>query len=331
MTDAVVLGAGASGLTTAVLLAEAGWDVEVWAAEPPERTTSSVASAIWYPYQAAPDEQMLRRSTDSLATFTALASEPGNGVFLREGVELFRGPPPAKPWWSEIVGSVTLCAPDELPPGYGGGWRFTVPVIETLVYLPWLQRRLEAAGGTLVRRRVGSLDEAGQDCGVVVNCTGLAARELVGDELLYPVAGQVVLVENPGLEGFWFDEHHPEGVTYVLPRSSDCVLGGTAVRDSWDTEPDPAVAERIIARCTAIEPRLAGVRVLGHKAGLRPARPTIRLEAETLPTGAVCVHNYGHGGAGITLSWGCAAEAAGMAASTRSAALPRRPEDGKGT
>jgi D-amino-acid oxidase len=77
--------------------------------------------------------------------------------------------------------------------------------------------------------------------------------------------------------------------------------------------PDPATADRLLAAAAAVEPRLAGVAVLEHRVGLRPGRPYVRLEAEVLADGRQVVHNYGHGGAGVSLSWGCAAEAARLA------------------
>jgi D-amino-acid oxidase len=117
-----------------------------------------------------------------------------------------------------------------------------------------------------------------------------------------------VRVRNPGLERFLLDEGNPGGVTYVVPRSHDCILGGTAEEGEWDTEPDPEVAAGILRRCVALEPRLEDSEVLEHKAGLRPGRPEIRLEREDVPYGVPRVHNYGHGGSGVTLSWGCAEE-----------------------
>ena len=123
-----------------------------------------------------------------------------------------------------------------------------------------------------------------------------------------PIRGQIVRVSNTGLERFVLDEGNPEGVTYVIPRSEDCILGGTAEEGQWDTEPDPEISASILRRCTKLEPRLADAEVLEHKAGLRPGRPEIRLELEDAAHGPPRVHNYGHGGSGVTLSWGCAAE-----------------------
>ena len=124
-----------------------------------------------------------------------------------------------------------------------------------------------------------------------------------------PIRGQIVRVRNPGLERCLLDEGNPEGLTYIVSRSEDCILGGTAEEGRWDTEPDPGIAAAIVDRCVALEPRLSGAPVLEHKVGLRPGCPEIRLEREDLTNRAFCVHNYGHGGAGVTLSWGCAEEA----------------------
>ena len=123
---------------------------------------------------------------------------------------------------------------------------------------------------------------------------------------MQPIRGQVVRVRNPGLERFVLDEENPDGVTYIVPRSADCILGGTAEEGEWDLEPDPKTAAGILRRCTDVEPRLMGVEILQHKVGLRPGRPEIRLEREDCYVPRI--HNYGHGGSGITLSWGCAQE-----------------------
>jgi D-amino-acid oxidase len=175
------------------------------------------------------------------------------------------------------------------------------------VYFGYLLDRFLESGGRIEHRAISSLEEAGEGH-VVVNCAGLGARELVGDPSMEPIRGQIVRVRNPGLERFVLDEDNPEGVTYVIPRSEDCILGGTAEEGEWETEPDPQTAAAILRRCEALEPRLAGADVLEHKAGLRPGRPEIRLEIDYVAQSPPRVHNYGHGGSGVTLSWGCAEE-----------------------
>ena len=305
--DVIVVGCGVIGLTAAVRMRESDLDVRIVTAALPFETTSSVAAALWYPYKAYPEDRVLSWGKRTFEVFEDLARIPESGVRMREGVELWHEPVP-DPWWAGAVPRrVRRCAKDELPPGYRDGHVFVAPVVEMPVYLDHLLRRFIHAGGHIELRAIPSLEEAGEG-GVVVNCAGLGARELVGDTSMEPIRGQIVRVRNPGLERFMLDEENPEGITYVIPRSEDCILGGTAEEGEWDTEPDLRIAANILRRCAALEPRLAGAEVLEHKAGLRPGRPEIRLERENVASGPPRVHNYGHGGSGVTLSWGCAQE-----------------------
>jgi D-amino-acid oxidase len=140
-----------------------------------------------------------------------------------------------------------------------------------------------------------------------VNCSGVRARDLVPDPQVRPVRGQVVIAANPGLEEFLIsrDDDAP-WIVYMFPHGDTVLLGGTNEEGEWDTGAKPETAERIVAACAAIDPRLRGAEILGHRVGLRPYRPGVRLESEPLG-GGVLWHNYGHGGAGVSLSWGCAA------------------------
>jgi D-amino-acid oxidase len=203
-------------------------------------------------------------------------------------------------------------AAGELPEGYQDGYVFEAPVIEMPIYLGYLMRRFESLGGQIVTRALASVDEAFAHCDRVVDCAGLGARELVGDRALTPIRGQVVRVAQVGIGRFWLDDYGPHGITYIIPRTNDCILGGTAEEGSEDLAPDAATAAAIVARCVALEPRLRDAAILEHKVGLRPGRPTVRLEAEHWAPGKLLIHNYGHGGAGVTLSWGCAAEVVGL-------------------
>jgi D-amino-acid oxidase len=189
-----------------------------------------------------------------------------------------------------------------LPPGYADGWTFVSPVVDMPVFLRWLVARVEELGGTLTRMNLSALPADGS---LVVNATGLGARHFGADPAVHPVRGQVVVVEQVGLDRWTLDR---SGLTYVVPRTHEVVLGGTEVEGEWSRTPDPAVAEQVLHRATALVPALEGARVLRHKVGLRPARPGVRLER----VGDV-IHCYGHGGAGMTLSWGSADEVAGLA------------------
>jgi D-amino-acid oxidase len=323
--DAVVLGAGVIGLTTGVCLAEAGLCVVIRAAQPPQQTTSAVAGAIWGPHLVEDSARVTRWCADTLTTFTSLASQPGTGVHLVSGREVSPAPYafPAAAARLGGLGEISPCGPADLPAGFTAGWRYTAPVCSMPVYLEYLLTRFRRAGGQLrtASAPVASLAAAIRDttAPVIVNCTGIGAHALVPDLALTPVRGQVVIAENPGLTEFFigFDHNAAEvaELAYIFPHDGRVVLGGAEIAGDWSLEPEPSTAERILRDCAAIEPRLAGVPIIEHLVGLRPFRPEVRLEAGPVPAHdgeRLLVHSYGHGGAGITLSWGCAREVAAL-------------------
>lgn len=177
------------------------------------------------------------------------------------------------------------------------------------IYLDYLVRRLAAAGGLIEQTEVGSLLELAEQTPLLVNCAGLGARELVPDPSVRAVRGQQVIVDNPGLEEFLIEAPFGPATTAYWPYPDHVVLGSTRVADDERQAPEPEMAAEILRRCIEVQPRLQHARVRGHQVGLRPDRPTVRLDVERIG-GARCVHNYGHGGSGVTLSWGCAREAA---------------------
>jgi D-amino-acid oxidase len=304
MGRVIVVGAGVVGLSCALRLIEAGHRVDVLARELPRETTSAVAAAIWYPHRAWPEDRVLAWSRTSYDEFAWLATDhPDSGVVLREGTEVAASRT-EKPWWAAAVPDLHETV--DVPAGCDGGWAFTAPLVEMPVYLDWLAGLVLAAGGSITRINLHGLPRTG-DGGphAVVDCSGIGAKFLASDPSLYPVQGQVVLVEQVGLERWWLDSTDPEGPTYVVPRSHDIVVGGTEVEGEWSRTASADVAKAILRRALRLVPALAGADVVGHKVGLRPARPTVRLER----IGDV-VHCYGHGGAGVTLSWGCAADVA---------------------
>ncbi len=302
MSRIIVVGAGVIGLTCAVRLLEAGHRVDVVARDLPRESTSAVAAAIWYPYRAYPQDRVIGWGARTRQVFADLVDRDPDalsGVRTVPGTEVLRHRTP-DPWWIGAVPALERVAP---PTGYDDAWSFEAPVVEMPRYLPWLAEQVISLGGTITRLNLPCLP-SGAD--IVVNCSGLGSRLLGADHSVTPVAGQVVYVEQFGLDRWWLDG---DGPTYVVPRSRDIVVGGTADEGEWSRTPSPATAEAILRRASALVPALASAKVVGHKVGLRPARPSVRLERV-----ADVVHCYGHGGAGVTLSWGCADEVVSLVA-----------------
>ncbi|MCV7101170.1 FAD-dependent oxidoreductase [Mycobacterium palustre] len=320
----VVLGAGVSGLTSAVCLAEAGFPVRVWTSARPLQTTSAVAGAVWAPPRPAERAAAtLKWTAHSLRVFRELAGDPETGVQMAPALAV--GDPSA----TEVVSAAADLIPDlraadpadvpaGFPSGFRAGFRATLPMIDMPHYLDYLTRRLSAAGCDIEERPVRSLAEAADAAPVVVNCAGLGAGPLTGDASVRPLFGQHVVLANPGLRQLFLEMTNGLEWTCYFPHPRRVVCGGISIADRWDATPDPEVTDRILERCRRIEPRLADAEVIEVITGLRPDRPAVRVEAERLGK-ARCVHNYGHGGNGVTLSWGCARDVVRLVASREAA------------
>ncbi|RJO70897.1 FAD-binding oxidoreductase [Nocardia panacis] len=308
----VVIGSGIIGLSVAERLLADGHEVTVVSADEITRTASYLAAAVWFPTAVGPGERVGQWGRD---TFEHWERVQAPGVRMCESLALYRAEIPAPAWAGSVRGFRPARA-DELPAGYRFGFRFAVPLVEMPVYLPYLRGRVDAAGARWVRRTVRELAEVVDlKPDAVVNCTGLGARELVGDKSIRPIRGQIVRVANPGVTMSVRDEGHPLGRAYVHPRAHDCVLGGTLDAGEWDLTPNPELTRSILDRCRDLVPQLARSEVLETLVGLRPGRDEVRLEIDHTCLPAIpVIHNYGHGGSGMTIGYGCAREVAALLA-----------------
>lgn len=295
-----MVGAGVVGLTTAACLQEAGHRVRVVSAERPERTTSAAAGAVWYPFSVGPPDAVSRWARATRAWLVELCrTVPEAGVDMltvRECAADAR-----RPWWADAVEPVRLVHGAQ-PSGARLAWEFEAPRVEPALHLGWLESRLERP---IEIARVERLEDVPGD--TVVNCTGIGARRLAGDEALRALLGQTVLVEPGEVDPrqMYGDERDLSRMFYVIPRRAEVVVGGCAIPFDGDVPPlpDPALRAAMLERA-----RAAGFRhgpVLRDAVGLRPVRPEVRVERE----GRI-IHHYGHGGAGYTLARGSAMEVA---------------------
>ena len=292
------------GLSTALALEEHGHTVRVVAAATDDATTSAVAGACWFPYRAGPPERVAAWAAATRRWFDTVAADPDSGVTPITGYEITadEGLDPPRPWWAAHIEVSRAPAPVA---GMPLAWKFGSAGIEPARHMPYLTGRLRAS---IESRPVADLAREPGD--LVVNCAGLAARELAGDTALTPLFGQVVITELGGVDRTITvtDERDPAAIFYAIPRRDELVLGGCSLPWPPGTPPvpDPEVTRRILGQAAALGLPVGPLRRV--RAGLRPFRPEVRLER----TGRV-IHNYGHGGAGYTLSRGCAEEVVRLA------------------
>jgi D-amino-acid oxidase len=323
-----IIGAGVSGLTCGVVFAEHGYRTAIFAKDVGQQTTSGVAAAVWFPYDAEPLEKVIPWA---LQTFDALVDlAPESGVSMIELRQFSRNKEIQIPDWAIPLGAqaVIPSSPSVIPSEvachavaerrreesseFSGGYAITVPLMDTTIYLDYLADRFVAADGSITTNtQLAKLEEVDRKFDLVINCAGIGARDLVQDVNLEPHRGQVAIV--PRIENLYCAIVCDDApLMYAIPRTNDCVFGGTNDLSSA-LAADPATTNQILAECSRVL-RIDKPNVLAERVGLRPFRKSgVRLERDQLPDGRIVIHNYGHGGSGFTLSWGCAREVVDLA------------------
>lgn len=308
----IVIGCGVVGLSCGIRFLENGFAVKILARDLPPHTTSNAAAAIWYPYKVYPQSRVIHWGSIAFNKYSQLAKIPESGVSTIPLIELFVRSAP-EPWWKDAVKNFRHASTDELPPGYQDGYLIEAPLIDTSIYMNYLLSQFRQLGGIIVQQTISSLSELSKEKCLVVNCAGLGAREIANDLSVYPIRGQIMRVRAADFKYGLIDENSELSLAYIVPRGKDCILGGTAEENNWNLLVEQSTAEDILDKCCRLVPILEEAEVLEHIVGLRPARPEVRLELENLSSGLRVIHNYGHGGAGFTLSWGCAEEVLNLA------------------
>jgi D-amino-acid oxidase len=304
-----VIGAGVSGLTCAVLFAERGHRTAIWAEETGRRTTSGAAAALWFPYDAEPIEKVIKWALATYNVLVDLAHDRQSGVSFIELRSCSRSNEIQIPDWAAMLGACAVPRSSESAQSgvFPSAFQMRVPLMDTSIYLDYLARRFRNARGEIHGNiRFEQLEDVDPAFELVINCAGIGARELAPDRDLEPHRGQVAIVATiDNLNYAIACDEAP--LTYAIPRTNDCVFGGTnAVSDNRNI--DPIATSKIVAECARVL-NIDKPKVLAERVGLRPFRRSgVRVEHEQLRDGRTLIHNYGHGGSGFTLSWGCANE-----------------------
>lgn len=294
--EIAIIGAGVSGLTCGVLLAEHGHRVSIFAEETGRKTTSAAAGAIWYPYDCEPKDKVIAWALETYRVLADLAHKPGTGVSMIELLTFSRTSAIQIPDWAIPLGA-KLRDP--------ATFVVDVPLTDSTIYLDYMAKRFSDAGGKIhVIARLEKLEHVDSKFDAMINCAGFGAKTLVNDVDLEPHRGQVALVPKiQKLSGAIVCDDSP--LMYAISRANDCLFGGT--NDvSEDRTVDPVTTTRILTECSRVLD-IDPPKPIAERVGIRPFRRSgVRLERNVLSDGRTVVHNYGHGGSGFTLSWGCA-------------------------
>ena len=296
-----VIGVGISGLTTSLLFAQRGHSVKIISELPLSQSTSYVAGALWYPSKLEPQDLVRTWALSSLRHFKRLSEIPETGVRIMPIQRWFHRRM-GKPWWAgEVEGFKLLYSKD--CPGARCGYFFHAPVIDMPRYLDWLKKQNESLGVKFTNGKIETLAEIQGDYDVCINCTGFGSKDLCLDLDLRAVRGISVVGKSEfDLKQAFLDWDDTNGITYIVPRVSEVVLGGSEeILPYGDVS---TTADQIRKRCELKEPILKSLSQVEIKVGYRPVRTKVRVERDLVHP--KWIHNYGHGGNGVTLSWGSA-------------------------
>lgn len=229
--------------------------------------------------------------------------------------------------------------------GVVDAYEHLAPIIDTDQSMEWLMTMVQSKGAELITESIhGDLFAQEDDlrarfnADAIVNATGLAGAEIAGDNTCYPIRGALIRVINDGTDFAKVDTaltisadavHDSNEIVFIVPRNDNILLlGGIAQHHYWDLDltSESSIIKRMRSRCEAFLPSLRNARLdpdYPLAQGLRPFRQhNVRVERElrrqcpqngqTGPRHSRIVHSYGQGGAGWSLSFGCAEDVASL-------------------
>ena len=309
MTDVLVLGGGIVGLNTALRLAsETDHKVTVWSANYLENTSSYSGAYWWPPPSDLEGEQPPAWALETLEFFQSLGTYAG--ITFRKLIALMEEPWEFPNWFSKIPNFREALKHELNAPFKQGLIIDPGPVIDPPAHLKWLREQLSHLDVEIETRQVSSLEEPLEQYSILVNCTGIGARELCNDTDLRPVSGQLVKIRTSNANQVTATGNLPVRTTYIIPHTTYTSLGGTYFENDWQTEPDENETKMIIERCNKLCPTLQATEsdIIAITRGLRPVRSSVRVETEKRAKGVI-IHNYGHGKSGFSLAFGSAGAA----------------------
>lgn len=327
----VIVGGGVIGLTCAYVLSSK-YDVSIVAEKVGVKSDSCKATAIWHVYLVPETKQVLEWAKSTLKILCDLEADKDTGITLVKGVELFRNNNSYHPSWSNIPPFFKMLSDDEIafynqyknfnltneeikslssnPVKWG--YHIKVPTADMFLYLSWLKKNVENRGVKIIKKKIKNFGELANDHDLLINCSGLSARKLAHDKNFEVHRGQYFILKanTDSPKVYVGDDDHPGGMAYMIPRNEEIMVGGCAEKNIESLEFTLNWSDTI-RRAGLYVPWLRDCKPTDQARKpvvcIRPSRVNgIRLEVDDDSISIPIIHNYGHGGSGFSLSWGCA-------------------------
>jgi D-amino-acid oxidase len=303
-----VIGAGINGLCTTLKLVQSGYRVDLFAETLSPETWSNAASAVWMQFKANPMDKVIHWLYQTYDWCQELEKHPASGVKLLDYRE-YHQQKTRKPYFLDDIHHDYQSIPNNELLQFASGFKSVVYRMDSSLLLPYLLEQINRYDCNIIQKHIQSFyDELLSDYNIIINCTGADNYLLTKDEDAFPISGQYLLIEKiEGLDTIHLCIVDDENYIAVVPRTNDIWLGGSSVSKSWDNEIKSNLTEKILKHCIKLIPEIEYAKVLKQDVGFRSGRTHIRVEHEQLNNRHI-IHNYGQGGSGFSLCWGCAEE-----------------------
>jgi len=324
--NVAVIGAGVMGISTAyqLLTQFPNINVHVISKDFTPNTTSDAAAGYW----RIPDVKLNERARtikwgvetkDYIVNL--VKNEPDSnkmGVSLVHGYLLSQRD--RTPYWKEHALNFRILTPEELKKQFAVDFKwacaYTAPVVQGNKYLPYMSEKILKNGGKFINQKVNDFKALYDKYDVIINCTGVGAKQIANDQSVHPVRGHVIRVKAPWVNEFIYDIDLDEKnrVRHLLPNQDYVVIGGLKHENDFSTVPLVEDKNWLLQEAQKLCPSIKNGEIVGEKVAFRPGRPSIRLEKEMVhrvrpnQKTKLIIHNYGHSSNGWSLFWGCSNE-----------------------
>jgi len=347
MNNVAIIGGGVIGVTTAISLQLNGYNTTIYTKHRPDKENQYKASkALTSMYAAAsvkPSTVYMNNISKILSTSQSVYEilyEMNYPINIEKHYVLSENELKIPDYVDELNNYNVVKNKINIPKRKNisniYGWYFDTYFINMIKYISDLYDLYLDIGGNVEMKSLSKNNFSNLSENIIINCTGNWSRDLFNDNKMYAYRGHLIhipiekkLVDNKNKYISYSYTTKNNNVAYVYSRENKLILGGTTQKGIYDSKKDKWISDNklnvetikigennipehilnvnreILSEFINIDINIENAKsVIGY----RPVRhENVRIDTEKI-NNKLIIHNYGHGGSGVTLSWGCAKE-----------------------